>query len=96
MKKECGFCQHETDCIGAEQKCERDTNEFLPIGKQERVYNALNELQRAMINSCSARTTSVKIFINCEGYHIEISERIPEGLKRDGISMRNIAGDFIK
>ena len=41
-------------------------------------------------------TTSVNIFINCEELRFETSQRLPEQLKSQGVSMKNIAGDWIR
>lgn len=64
--------------------------------KQERLHAALTELHLACIDACSDLTTSVSVHINCQGYNTEVKERTPESLRKDGISMRNIKGEFIK
>jgi len=63
---------------------------------KKRLHAALEELQRALVRTCSKLTTSVEVFINCEGYSTQITESDPASLKRDGVSMRNIAGYFIE
>lgn len=61
------------------------------------------QLTQALKNLCDTLQTeshdhcvSVSVFFNCEGYEIEYKARTPGSLKRDGISMRNMRGDFIK
>ena len=39
---------------------------------------------------------AVEIFINAEGHDITIKTRTADDLKKAGISMRNLAGEFIK
>ena len=41
-------------------------------------------------------TVSINIFINSDGYLIEEKIRSAESLKREGISMRNVFGQYIK
>ncbi len=41
-------------------------------------------------------TTSISIFINSDGYEITETNRSPESLKSDGISMRNVFREYIK
>lgn len=61
--------------------------------KLQAAINALKELAKEEL---STNTTSVQILINCQGVSYKIQERGAEELKKDGISMRNIQGDFIK
>lgn len=62
----------------------------------EKTRQAIEQLRKALIEEAGERTTSVSLFFNCEGLRIETQVTTPESLKRRGISMRNIAGDFIK
>ena len=41
-------------------------------------------------------TVSINIFINSDGYLIEEKIRSAESLKREGVSMRNVFGQYIK
>ena len=41
-------------------------------------------------------TTSINIFINSDGYEVTETNRSPESLKSDGISMRNVFGEYVK
>jgi DNA-binding IscR family transcriptional regulator len=61
----------------------------------KKLQDAINALKEIAKEELSTNTTSVKIFINCQGVSFKVQERTAEELKRDGISMRNIQGDFI-
>lgn len=41
-------------------------------------------------------TTSINIFINSDGYEVTETNRSPESLKSDGISMRNVFREYIE
>ena len=56
---------------------------------------AIENLRAALQNECNPHTVAVEIFINSEGSNINYKIRSPGSLKRSGISMRNICGDFI-
>ena len=62
----------------------------------EKTRQAIEQLHKALIEEAGQHTTSVRLVFNCEGVRIETSVTTPESLKKRGISMRNIAGDFIK
>lgn len=62
----------------------------------EDLQKALENLREILQRECNKRTVSVCIFVNSQGCEISYTLRSPESLKRDGISMRNIKGDFIK
>ena len=51
-----------------------------------------NCLQQVEHDHC----VSVTVFFNSEGYTVERKLRTPGSLKRDGISMCNIKGEFIQ
>jgi len=57
---------------------------------------AIENLRDALQNECDPHTVAVELFINSEGYEINYKLRSPGSLKRSGISMRNICGDFIR
>jgi hypothetical protein len=57
---------------------------------------ALKRLRDVLQNECNPHTVAVEIFINSEGYELNYKLRTPGSLKRDGISMKNICGDYIK
>lgn len=57
---------------------------------------AIKNLRNVLQNECNPHTVAVEIFINSEGYEINYKLRSPGSLKRSGVSMRNICGDFIR
>ena len=57
---------------------------------------ALEALKEALKKELSDTCTSVSIFINSYETKITTSHRTAEQLKREGISMKNIKGEFIK
>ena len=61
-----------------------------------RLEKAILELQEAVKESSYYTTTIFTVHITGRGYEIDIKNRMPEGLSRDRVSMRNIKGDFIK
>jgi hypothetical protein len=61
----------------------------------DKISKLAEELRQAIIESTNEITVSASIFINSQGCNFEINERSPESLKQDGISMRNLKGDFI-
>ena len=42
------------------------------------------------------QATSVTLFVNSEGHEATIAMTTPEDLKRRGVSMKNLAGEWIK
>ena len=62
----------------------------------QEIKTKLNELAEILKKDMPKETTSVNIFINCEELRFETSQRMPEQLKQQGISMKNIAGEWIK
>jgi len=60
------------------------------------IETKIGELRQVIIDSSLDTAVSFKLFINCEGADYSINHRTPEGLKREGISMRNLKGDFIE
>ena len=62
----------------------------------EKINQKLEELKEVIKSELDNGVTSVKIFINAQGVDMNIYHNTPEELKREGVSMRNIKGDFIK
>ena len=62
----------------------------------EKLAQAINALRDVLTEESHEHCTTVSVFFNCQGYSIEYKTRTPKSLKRDGISMRNLRGDFIK
>lgn len=61
-----------------------------------KIDELLEQLKLYMSTELDKNTVSISIFINCEGIQMTTRHRTPEQLKKSGISMRNINGDFIK
>lgn len=55
----------------------------------------IDELRALLIKEMPYTTTGVSVFVNCEECRITINDRTPYQLKAQGISMRNLKGDFI-
>ena len=62
----------------------------------EKIEQKLKELRDLCVFGASNETASVSFFLNSEGWNTEIQKRSADSLKRDGISMRNIKGEWIK
>lgn len=58
--------------------------------------SAINQVFEILKRECPRDCVSVTLFFNSQGYTIEVNNRSYESLKRDGVSMRDIRGDFIK
>lgn len=61
-----------------------------------KIDQKLAELKELLCDELSDTTTYVEIFINSQGINVNTTQRTPEELKRDGVSMRNIKGEWIK
>jgi hypothetical protein len=61
-----------------------------------KINEKLEELKEVIKQELNDNVTSVNISINAQGIDMSVYHRTPEELKREGISMRNIKGDFIK
>lgn len=62
----------------------------------EQLAQALKSLRDVLQQEAHQHCTSVNVFFNCEGYRVVQNARTPGSLKRDGISMRNLRGEWIK
>ena len=58
---------------------------------QEKIDDFVKQIREESENT----VVSFSIFINCEGYEITVKNRTPEDLKKAGISMCNLKGNFI-
>ena len=61
-----------------------------------KIQEAIDNLEDVLRAHCDKNVVSFSLFINCEGREITINERRLEQLEASHISMRNLAGDFIK
>lgn len=62
----------------------------------ELIQQAIDNLEKVIREQSADTVTTFSVFINCEGREVKIATRTHEQLKSQGISMRNIAGNFIK
>ena len=60
------------------------------------ITDKIDELREMLRKEMSTITTRVEIVFTCECCTIDITTRTAHELKVDGISMRNLKGDFIK
>jgi hypothetical protein len=60
-----------------------------------KITEAINTLVDALREESPEQMTTFRLFVNCEERIVETSERTPEQLKKAGISMRNLRGNFI-
>jgi hypothetical protein len=62
----------------------------------EQLAQALEQLRNVLQAEAHEHCVAVRVFFNSEGYEIEHQARTPSGLQRDGISMRNLRGEWVK
>lgn len=60
------------------------------------IQDAIKALRGLLEKNAPSDTSSVRLFFNCQGHVLEYETRSPESLNEDGISMRNIRGEWIK
>ena len=61
----------------------------------EEIRQKLEELKQLCVFGSSQETVHISFNLNSEGWNIDIQQRSAQSLRDDGISMRNIKGDFI-
>ena len=62
----------------------------------DKVQSAVEELHRVLNEEMGRNVVGCKIFISHYEYNFEAVSRSPAQLKSDGISMRDIRGNWIK
>ena len=62
---------------------------------KQSITNKIDELRELLRAEMPDITTRVEIVFTAQSCNIQITDRTTEELKRDGISMRNLKGDFI-
>ena len=62
----------------------------------EKVQNAIEELHKVLNEEMGSNVTACKIFISDHECNFEAMTRSPAQLKSDGISMKDIRGNWIK
>ena len=60
------------------------------------ILEKCKELKKLCETELSDKVVMLKVYITADSVDINVEHRFPEDLKREGISMRNIKGDFIK
>ena len=63
---------------------------------REKINAAIANLRIALEENTDDACVAVRLFFNSEGYDLTEEIRLPKDLKRGGISMRNLRGDFVK
>ena len=62
----------------------------------DKVKRLKQELRTALIEAYGDETVSVHLTLNSYGFYTQTNERTAESLKSEGISMRNLKGEWIK
>ena len=62
----------------------------------DKVSKAIEELRRVLKSELSKCAVEVNIRVTSQGFDMGVEERSAEGLKKEGISIRNIQGEWIK
>ncbi len=58
--------------------------------------DAIESLKEAILEEAGKNAVSCTVFFNCHEYEYKIKYRTAESLNADGISMRNLSGDWIR
>jgi hypothetical protein len=61
-----------------------------------KVQDAIEQLHEVLKEECGSNVTACNVFISSHEYRYEVDTKSPAQLKSDGISMRNIRGEWIK
>jgi len=61
-----------------------------------RIQSAVEELRLAIAECAGEGIVSANVFINAYESEITLASRTPEQLQSAGISMKNLAGNFIR
>lgn len=62
----------------------------------KKIDEAIENLRNVLIEELSEHTVSAEVFINASECKFSYNVRTPDMLAAQGVSMRNLAGDFIK
>lgn len=60
------------------------------------IQAAINVLVKTLKREAPDNAVSFRLFLNSQELVTELSERYPDQLKSEGISMKNLRGEFIK
>ena len=62
----------------------------------DRVHEAVEELHKVLKEECGKHAVSATVFISHAEYEFKVSTRTPDSLDIQGISMRNLIGEWIR
>ena len=62
----------------------------------DRIQNALKELHSVLNEELGSNVVACRIFISDHEYQFSAESKTPAELRSDGISMKNIRGEWIK
>jgi hypothetical protein len=62
----------------------------------EEIEKAFNEFKSVLIEELGSNTVAVELFISHSEISYNVQIKSPAALKSDGISMKNIKGEWIK
>lgn len=62
----------------------------------ERLSLAFKQLRDILQEESHEHCVAVNVFFNSKGYEIEYRTRTPGSLRRDGVNMRNLRGEWVE
>lgn len=62
----------------------------------ERLALAFKHLRDVLQEESHEHCVAVNVFFNSQGYEIEYRTRTPVSLRRDGVTMRNLRGEWVE
>ncbi len=65
------------------------------VSVSEKIEHALKNLRDVFQEEAHEHCVGVTVFINSEGYEIKYRMQTPGSLRRAGISMRNLRGEWV-
>jgi hypothetical protein len=60
------------------------------------ILKEIDRLYQLVKEAAPENAVAVSVFMNSEGVEMEVRTRSPESLKRSGVAMRNLSGDWVK
>lgn len=62
----------------------------------KQLAQALKQLRDVLQTESHEHCVAVRVFFNSQGCEIEYQTRTPDSLYREGVSMRNLRGEWVK
>lgn len=62
----------------------------------DKIQEALEALHDVLMKELGSNAVAVRVFISDHEYTFEVETKSPAQLKSDGVSMKNICGNWIK